>query len=868
MKVLFLMRSTIYVRNFESTLRLLAERGHEVHVVADRHALDESNDLIGRLCDALPGVRYSPPPVTSASPLALLGLELRRALDYLRYLGPEFAEAPKLRARAERNAPAFVAGLLALPMGATAAGRAVLARLLRWADRAVPAESATEAFVRAHDPDLVLVTPLVEPGAPQAEFLRAARACGIPTGLCVYSWDNLTNKGLIHDPLDIVTVWNDAMKREAVALHGVPPERVAVTGSPAYDHWFDWRPGTTRDAFCSQAGLPADRPYVLYLCSSKFITPHEVPFIRRWVSELRAASPALRETAVLVRPHPQNAEQWASADLSDLEHVAVWPRAGANPVDADSRGGYYDSIHHSAAVVGINTSAQIESAIVGRGVYTVLADEFRDTQDGTLHFRHLRDVNGGLLHVGDTFASHAVQLEAAVTGRADDRDRCRRFVEAFVRPHGLDVAAAPRLVSVLEATAAGGRTRPDRGPWWGGLVRPILARLAVRVAGTTRGRKEKAARQDRQREARHSERTERRAALTETKRAADRERAERRDREAAEAERARQAQADAAARAYGHYLHVRGWVRAVREAGAAVPLSAAEQQMITALAPLDDATPETIARLRHWCEPISGVRPQDYDPLAPEVKHRLKRDLAVRRRRDTQGLFVAEPPWLGGFGYLKGGETYNEDTLRHFKVLVALQDSAVLADVDGTGGRRLVWEIGGGWGGLAHHVKTLRPNVTYLITGHPEVLLVAAIYLMTMWPSARVHLHGPGSGCDPFHEWEQTDFILAPEASLFEDASPPGTLSGSRPPRLDLAIDMAALCRMDAARVRRHVRLAYEWGARYIYSQQPAAADASVAAAIEPYFWPHPVPPLSEDAASDGADADDVRMVGWRRLRV
>jgi hypothetical protein len=70
--------------------------------------------------------------------------------------------------------------------------------------------------------------------------------------------------------------------------------------------------------------------------------------------------------------------------------VSPYGRAeGANPLDEASRAQYHDSIYHSAAVVGVNTSALIESAIVGRAVYTVLAPEFRDTQEGTLHFHHL-----------------------------------------------------------------------------------------------------------------------------------------------------------------------------------------------------------------------------------------------------------------------------------------------------------------------------------------------------------------------------------------------------------------------------------------------------------------------------------------------
>ena len=99
----------------------------------------------------------------------------------------------------------------------------------------------------------------------------------------------------------------------------------------------------------------------------------------------------------MIRPHPQNFQQWATVDFSNYENVAIFPRAGANPVDIDARAQYFDSMFHSAAVVGVNTSALIESAIVGRPVYTVITDEFADTQEGTLHFQHLAHAQGGLL---------------------------------------------------------------------------------------------------------------------------------------------------------------------------------------------------------------------------------------------------------------------------------------------------------------------------------------------------------------------------------------------------------------------------------------------------------------------------------------
>ena len=56
-------------------------------------------------------------------------------------------------------------------------------------------------------------------------------------------------------------------------------------------------------------------------------------------------------------------------NLSAHANVAVW---GSSPVDAAGRDDYFDSLWHSTAVVGLNTSAFIEAGIVGRPVLTIL----------------------------------------------------------------------------------------------------------------------------------------------------------------------------------------------------------------------------------------------------------------------------------------------------------------------------------------------------------------------------------------------------------------------------------------------------------------------------------------------------------------
>jgi hypothetical protein len=352
MKILFVMRHSGYVRNFESTLRLLCERGHKVELAfqsPEAHWLLDPHDTPQILADTYPRFSRSVLPERSDT-WGAVGRELRLGLDYLRYLEPAYRDAPKLRERAMRGVPEALLTRTSRGAFATRVGRQVLGAGLRLQHRAIPSDPRVDAFLEVRRPDLLVVTPLIQPGAPQAEFLRSARALGIRTAFSVASWDNLTNKGVIHGPVDLVTVWNEMMKREAVELHGVPSERVVVTGAQPFDHWFDWHASADRGEFCRRVGLPADRPYLLYLGSSRFVAPEEEPYVRAWLQALRASeSPALRDVGVMVRPHPQNADQWRHADLSGFGPVTIWPAVRRSHSPRPPGG---DDVKHSTEVTG------------------------------------------------------------------------------------------------------------------------------------------------------------------------------------------------------------------------------------------------------------------------------------------------------------------------------------------------------------------------------------------------------------------------------------------------------------------------------------------------------------------------------------
>jgi hypothetical protein len=463
------------VRNFESVLRELAARGHTIHLAFTSIPPAATAHHLVALAEDLK-LTYGLAPSVGKAQFAEIGGALRRSLDYLRYLTPAYASADKLRARAAAAAPGLVVRLASLPGLRTQLGVRVLRAILSSLERAVPPPAAVRDYLAAQAPDLVLVTPLVGIGSAQADLVRAAKAARIPTVFPVHSWDNLTNKGLVRDAPGVTIVWNEAQRREAVELHGLTPDRVVVSGAHSFDHWFEWKATRTRALFCADTGLSHAVPFLLYVCSSPFIAPDEVAFVRRWLAAIRGRGGRLEEAGVLVRPHPQNAEQWNGAEL-DAANVSVWPRSGEDPVDTDARRNYFDSIFHSAAVVGINTSALIEAAIVGRPVHTVLAPEFAATQSGTLHFHHLASETGHL-HVARSLDEHAAQLEAALAP-TDQADRGRAFLASFVRPHGLDRAAAPLAVDAIEREAR--REVPAVRHRLAFLVRPGLRVLDARL---------------------------------------------------------------------------------------------------------------------------------------------------------------------------------------------------------------------------------------------------------------------------------------------------------------------------------------------------------------------------------------------------
>ena len=453
--ILFVLLHPGFVRHYETTLAALAEQGHRITLGFEsaRNKIGEQAQLT-RLIEGYPSIRIVPLPEATSNRWHCLAVVVRLLQDYALYYDPRFEAATALRARAAEQLPRSLAGLCEA-VCRSAASRRVFNSLLRACERVIPTNPAIDACLRELAPDVLLITPLVDWGSDQVHYLKSAAVMGVPSALCVASWDNLTNKGAIRFSPTRVIVWNDAQRREAVDLHRVPSDRVVMTGAQTFDHWFGRQPSRSREEFCAAVGLDPSQVILVYLGSSFFIAPDEAQFFDRFLRAMRQSrDPRIRDANIIVRPHPLNIQQWLAFDFTGVGRVAVFPtRVGVEVFTEQFRADFFDSLHHASVVVGVNTSAMIEAGIAGRPVFTVLAPEFTHSQAGTIHFQYLTSEAGGVARTASGIDEALEGIAHALSHPEEYAAQARRYITAFVRPNGWDIPAASHLQLAIEGLA-------------------------------------------------------------------------------------------------------------------------------------------------------------------------------------------------------------------------------------------------------------------------------------------------------------------------------------------------------------------------------------------------------------------------------
>jgi len=455
MKILFVITHYNFFAPIEPVARELHKKGHQVSVLINPRANKKFESRYPFKHETHP--YYLGWASSRNDVFQFLLYPLRELISYIAYLKYHQPTSPLLIERwagfilpffLRRPTQKFLQYLARTERGKKLLRHDSLWNFLRKIERITPLSNKIEQYLKQEKPDIVVAASAIMPYSRETDYLKTAKKLGIPTILVVPSWDNLTTKGIIHVIPDWMFVWNQGQITEATDLHFMPKDQIFCTGAPKFDLWFKTKPILSRSAFSKQVGLNPQQPFILYVCSSEFIANNETEFVEEFALNLQE-HPSLREVRILVRPHPQNLKAWHKKPHNN--NIVVWSEDMQKMDVGANIQGFYHSIFYSICVVGINTSAFIEAAIVDKPCVAITSDNYNYTQLGIPHFHHLVDAN--FLEMHKNTSQLLATLENIMNGQDTKIENRHNFVKNFVRPHGLDIRSSDVMLLGIENIA-------------------------------------------------------------------------------------------------------------------------------------------------------------------------------------------------------------------------------------------------------------------------------------------------------------------------------------------------------------------------------------------------------------------------------
>ncbi|MBI2056321.1 MAG: hypothetical protein HYT37_02985 [Candidatus Sungbacteria bacterium] len=451
LKILFAVRSTNNFHHVKSIVAALCGRGHTVHALFDPRWSKHEGGLgaVREYKKKFPQFSYEFS-LRRTDRWSTLLFYTREILSYRRYLRVrQGRQSDYYKDRYEAYLPNFFRAFLRIPYAGNFLKTAFFGAMLKMAERIAPSDKNIIAAVRRFAPDFFLASPVdLRFASSELEYLKAAKALGIPSAVPVASWDNLTTKGLIHVFPDMLFVWNDVQKEEAVEHQDFPRERIRIIGAPMFDEWFSgMEPSISREEFCQRHGLRPEDAIIVYLGSSSNMAEDETWLVEKLRDALdNCSDELLQRTQMIVRPHPANAKIY---EKIKRRNVVIVPKDGDLPDTTQALQLFFDTLYFSsAAVVGANTTGIIDAMVMGKPAIGILTGEYGKTQEQTKHFRQLLEAD--VLKLVRNTEKFPAAVHAILEGKDEHREKRQQFIKRYIRPRGVETPAGEAAAREVE----------------------------------------------------------------------------------------------------------------------------------------------------------------------------------------------------------------------------------------------------------------------------------------------------------------------------------------------------------------------------------------------------------------------------------
>ena len=255
-----------------------------------------------------------------------------------------------------------------------------------------------ELAFRRLNPDVV-VTATAGVVVSDVRMIRRARAAGVPSVTFTQGWDNLTSKTIIGARPDRLIVWNEAMREEAVELHGFKRDQITVTGPPHFDPYVRRTGWIDRETFLRGLGLDLAKRIVLYATSPQRYFTDSIA-VTEMLVRANEAGRFGDDVQLVIRLHPQVIQG------QDADDLGAWERF---------RGRVYLD--------------------VPRGQTGLAADY---TPDGIAHIAQLLDASAVTINVASSISIDAAIFDTPIVNLRFDAEAGRPYLKSVRRQYDTD----------------------------------------------------------------------------------------------------------------------------------------------------------------------------------------------------------------------------------------------------------------------------------------------------------------------------------------------------------------------------------------------------------------------------------------------
>lgn len=241
-------------------------------------------------------------------------------------------------------------------------------------------------------------------------LILAAQDLGIPTGIFIFSWDNLSKATLVVRG-DYYLVWSNYMARELRQYYPeITEKQIAVCGSPQFEMHGQREGRTDRELFFRQYGMDSNKRYICYSGDDVTTSPFDQDYLRDLALAVEDLNREGHHLGILFRPCPVDHSDRYEAVLERFRHIIVrvkplWKQAGDSwdsvmPLPEDTAL-LLDTILHTELVVNVASSMVFDFALFDKPcIYMDYIQQGREGSSwrsanvyGLVHFRSMPATN-------------------------------------------------------------------------------------------------------------------------------------------------------------------------------------------------------------------------------------------------------------------------------------------------------------------------------------------------------------------------------------------------------------------------------------------------------------------------------------------